>query len=356
MFLKKKTIIAYSTDASLFIHTANGLQKEIKYPTKFISDKTVENKEEFINFLRDQLNSLITASNSILLVLGKGIFFQESIRNDESNQEEKIKKFYESLPLSQNDRLIKSVKTDHKTYIVVTSKHLVNCLESAFGRRKTLKAIVPLSLFTDNVEDTLSEDLIKLILEEEDLYELCNFTSVRMEESAFEDTNSSSEDDSTPPTSVVIHSSSINYGGVFFLLFFIGSILTVVFGGGYYLLQRIEQKDVSSVTYTPSPTPTPSPITLAKEELTMRILNGTGIPQQASKVKKALEEKGYKKIETDNADDTNQEETLVTFSSRISEEAEKEIMDVLESIFSTVVKEKDSNTDLDILIITGSEK
>lgn len=353
--LRKKVIIAYSTDTSLLVYTEKGLQKEIQYPLGFIKDKNLENQKAFINFLGDQLKSFLPSSHSAILVLGKGILFQESIRNDESNKEEKLEKFYESLTLDQDDRLIKSVKTDHKTYIVVTSKYLVNCLESAFGSRKTLKAIVPISLFTDNVENTLSEDLIKLILEEEDLYDLCNFTSVRMEESAFEDTNSS-EDDSTSPTSAVIHSSSINYGGVFFLLFFIVSLLTVVFGGGYYLLQRLEQKDVSSVTHTPSSTPTPTPITLAKEELTIRIFNGTGIPKQASKVKKALEDKGYKKIETDNAEDTNQEETQVTFSSRISEKLKREIMDVLESMFTTVVKEQDNNIDVDALIITGSEK
>ncbi|GIW61399.1 MAG: hypothetical protein KatS3mg089_0251 [Patescibacteria group bacterium] len=358
--LRKKIIIAYSTDRSLLVYTEKVLQKEIQYPLEFIKDRNLENQKAFINFLRDQLNSFITSSQSVILVLGKGVLFQESIRNDERNKEEKLEKFYESLTLDQDDRLVHSVKTDHKTYIVVTSKYLVNCLESAFDSRKNLKAIVPISLFTDNLEDTLSEDIIKLILEEEDLYELCNFTSVKMEKSAFENTNSSSEDYSTSPTSAVIHSSSINYGGVFFLLFFIGSALTVVFGGGYYLLQRSEQKDLSSVTHTPSsiptPTPTPTPITLAKEELKIRILNGTGIPKQASKVQKALEDKGYKKIETDNAEDTNQEETQVTFSSRISEELKREIMEVLESMFTTVVKDQDSNIDADVLIITGSEK
>jgi len=354
--LRKKILIAYSTDRSLLVYTEKGLQKEIQYPLEFIKDKNLENKKAFINFLRDQLNSFLTSSQSVILVLGKGVLFQESIRNDESNKEEKLKKFYESLTLVQDDRLINSVKTDHKTYIVVTSKYLVNCLESALGSRKTLKAIVPISLFTDNPEDTLSEDIIKLILEEEDLYELCNFTSVQMEKPAFEDTNSSSEDDSNSPTSAVIHSSSINYVGVFFLLFFIGSILTVVLGGGYYLLQRAEQKDTSSAIHSLSPTPTPSPITLAKEELTIRILNGTGIPKQAFKVQKALKDKGYKKIETDNSEDTNQEETQVTFSSRISEKLKREIMDVLESMFTTVVKEQDSNIDVDALIITGREK
>lgn len=354
--LRKKIIIAYSTDRSLLVYTEKGLQKEIQYPLEFIKDRNLENQKAFINFLRDQLNSFLTSSQSVILVLGKGVLFQESIRNDERNKEEKLKKFYESLTLDQDDRLVHSVKTDHKTYIVVTSQYLVNCLESAFDSRKTLRAIVPISLYTDKVENTLSEDIIKLILEEEDLYELCNFTSVKMEKSAFEDTNSSSEDDSTSPTSAVIHSSSINYGGVFFLLFFIVSALTVVFGGGYYLLQRSEQKDVSSVTHTPSSTPTPTPITLAKEELKIRILNGTGIPKQASKVQKALEDKGYKKIETDNAEDANQQETQVTFSSRISEKLKREIMEVLESMFTTVVKDQDSNIDADVLIITGSEK
>lgn len=354
--LRKKSIIAYSTDRSLLVYTEKGLQKEIQYPLEFITDKNLDNQEAFINFLRDQLDSFLTSSNSVIIVLGKGVLFQESIRNDENNQEEKLKKFYEAFPLAENNRLVKSVKTDHKTYIVVTRKDLVNCLESTFGSQRNLRAIVPISLFTDNVEDTLSEDMRKLILEEEDLYELCNFTSIKTEEPTFKGTTSSAKDESSSPDSVVIHSSSINYGGVFFLLFFIGSILTVVFGGGYYLLQRAEQKDASSAIHNPSPTPTPPPITLAKEELTIRILNGTGIPKQASNVKKALEDKGYKKIETDNADDTNQEETLVTFSLRISEKQKREIMDVLESMFTTVVKEQDNNIDVDALIVTGSEK
>jgi len=59
---------------------------------------------------------------------------------------------------------------------------------------------------------------------------------------------------------------------------------------------------IPSPSPTPTPTPTPTPMPPNRGDITIQILNGGGVSGAASKMKKLLEDKGYKVGDVSNAD------------------------------------------------------
>ena len=104
----------------------------------------------------------------------------------------------------------------------------------------------------------------------------------------------------------------------------------------------------------PSPTPTPTP-ELNKEELRIKVLNGSGISGKASDVKNALNEAGYQEILTGNADafDYEQTEIQVKESSMDYYDALKEDL----SDYVTLGKPEtlDEDDAADVIIIVGTD-
>lgn len=100
-------------------------------------------------------------------------------------------------------------------------------------------------------------------------------------------------------------------------------VLAVVFlvGGGLIVFLRGPVRLSSFMakptpTPTPAPTPTPTPtVTIARSEITVQILNGGGVAGAASKLKKLLEEKGYKVSGTGNAQAYSYDKTEISVKS-----------------------------------------
>jgi hypothetical protein len=104
-----------------------------------------------------------------------------------------------------------------------------------------------------------------------------------------------------------------------------------------------------------SATPTPAP-EVDKSEVSIEILNGTGIPGEAGFLQTKLKALGYTKIETGNADKQDNEITQVTFSTSLSKTVVDEIMTELESIYEDVNDRTSSTLSVDVQIVTGLRK
>jgi len=93
---------------------------------------------------------------------------------------------------------------------------------------------------------------------------------------------------------------------VFFISSFVVSFLLFIliskFKINFKLPDFIAKKNVVTITPTvvpPTPTPTPN---FKKEEVKIKILNGSGVRGKATEIKEILRKKGYVEILTDNAD------------------------------------------------------
>ena len=74
---------------------------------------------------------------------------------------------------------------------------------------------------------------------------------------------------------------------------------------------------------TPEPTDSPDPAD--RTDISIEVLNGTGIAGEASFLQGKLRTLGYEDVETGNADDQDNETTTVTFSEDVPDEIVEEI-------------------------------
>jgi len=142
------------------------------------------------------------------------------------------------------------------------------------------------------------------------------------------------------------------------IVILIGVILIAILGIVFILKSRGEStetieapEDSLSAPATVTPTPTTSQIN--RDEVSIEILNGTGIAKEASFLQGKLGNLGYTKIETSNSSNQGGTDTIVTFGDDVLEGVVEEIMGELEDIYKKVVKKTSSTISTDIQIVTG---
>lgn len=97
-------------------------------------------------------------------------------------------------------------------------------------------------------------------------------------------------------------------------------VVLIVFGitgWVFYLTNRYSEKTAEEeITLdervTEEPTATPAPIQLEREEITLEILNGSGVAGAAGDAAEIFEALGYENVDTGNADDTEENELYVS--------------------------------------------
>ncbi len=143
-------------------------------------------------------------------------------------------------------------------------------------------------------------------------------------------------------------------------LFFISFILSFVFflllskAGSPNFLKQLVTKPTPTIapTETPSPTPTPS---FKKEDLKIKVLNGSGIAGKAVEVRDILKEKGYQEIVTGNADNFDYEITEIEVKKSKAAAAEMIKNDLKEHTTSFKETTLDESDSADLIIIVGKD-
>lgn len=102
---------------------------------------------------------------------------------------------------------------------------------------------------------------------------------------------------------------------------------------------------------TPAPTKSPEPV--KKSDVSIEILNGTGISGEAKLLSDKLKTLGYSDITAGNAETTNNTETTVTFAKTLSQTVQDEIKKELDSFYKTVNVKTSSTQKSDVVVITG---
>lgn len=112
-----------------------------------------------------------------------------------------------------------------------------------------------------------------------------------------------------------------------------------------------------AATETPAPSPTPDAEPVDKSEISIEVLNGTGVPGEAGYLQGELEDLGFEDITAGNADDQDATETVATYSRELSAEVADEITERLEELYETVrTRRATISGDFDVSITTGTRK
>ena len=140
-----------------------------------------------------------------------------------------------------------------------------------------------------------------------------------------------------------------------FVISFLLFVLISKFGGNFKLPNFLAKKNIATVTPTkapPPPTPTPN---FKKEEVKIKILNGSGVKGKATEIKEILRKKGYVEILTDNADNFDYIVTEIQVKSdkkQLGEMIKDDLKDYVTSPTLTVLDDKEAS---DLVLIFASD-
>lgn len=113
----------------------------------------------------------------------------------------------------------------------------------------------------------------------------------------------------------------------------------------------------ATFTASPSAQPsTPSPIGIQKKDITVKILNGNGLPGDAGRFEKKVNGIGFTNTTTDTADKQGARDTVVKLSSKVTSEFKTEMQTLIEGDYAKVVFGSNPSSGIDIEIITGARK
>ncbi|MFH1971694.1 MAG: LytR C-terminal domain-containing protein [Patescibacteria group bacterium] len=146
------------------------------------------------------------------------------------------------------------------------------------------------------------------------------------------------------------------------LVFIILGVVILV--GGIIFFVTKGKKDTELVSPTPAsegvtistPSSTEAPEAVDKADVAIEVLNGTGIPGEASYLQDKLKVLGYSDIEVGNADEQDQTITTVTFNADLDEANKNEIQTELEKLYKDVTVKTSSSLSVDASIVTGLKK
>jgi len=363
-----KQAVFYLKQQILLVQTQKQILKKVDL-SEFVKDKDVTDYDAFLLYLKDQLKSLSKKVDTGILILGSGLLYQKAAEKGE-NLDPLRKELLESVSFSKESAQEKIIETPTKDYLLLTDKDFYSSLVKALEDVGiTTKAVLPLSLFSDDAEEELSKEEVTSILEKEKLYETGNFLQSTQEkvqivekiEDPIDITEGKLEEDLGKGNGGSLPFETVSTWNTSRLLLILGFLVVLTFFlGGLIYLQQSHQGLLTLTKPTPTPTiaplPTPTPQEVSKSDLSVEVKNGTGTPGQAGTVKSLMEEIGYSDITTGNADTTDYEQTEVVFSAKVSEADQKEVKETLLESFSAVTTSVDKSATSDIVITTGTEK
>lgn len=142
-------------------------------------------------------------------------------------------------------------------------------------------------------------------------------------------------------------------------------VIAAIAGGVWYVLQEPTFDDLGNgeltapqqdLTAQDADSVTPTEMPIDKSEVRIGVFNGTGVAGEAAYLRGILEELDYEDIETDNADESNYQETHVFFSDFITQSLRDELVRELEDIYTVVRVTSGDAGSVDIRIITGPRR
>jgi flagellar basal body-associated protein FliL len=142
--------------------------------------------------------------------------------------------------------------------------------------------------------------------------------------------------------------------------------ILVIGGAAFFVLSGGDNNEVpeptsQSISFVTTPVPTAlatsTPTAANKEDISIQVLNGTGVAGEAGYLKDQLNSADYADVDTANATGANVTVTTMTYNSQTSPAVVSEITQILERIYQQVeTKQSSSSGAYDISVVVGLRK
>ncbi len=348
VFIDRNILYYFGGDAK----TALSLQ----LPPTSVQDMEVINSEELVKGISDFVKANKLKPSSLLYCFSSQNYFQKEIPEKTTPEEiESLRiEFADNVPF--NRVLSKYYMQGKLSKIIALNKDFAFTIKKAFENLSfSTEAIVPAFALYGDQPVTFNSQVGEQLLKHFNSLQQVTFpvhdeepVTVDHEEKEF----TGEKKESNKRLYVLL--------GVFGLLI----LVLILF---YYMMRiRPAQKQMSGQlspstepaqtlpTFTPvpvSPSPTVAP-DVDKEDIIIEILNGSGTPGEADRVKDRLGEAGFTNIITGNAPTQTSEKTSIVFKPSVPRLYRDEVVTMVKSLgFDVITRENDEITN-DILITT----
>lgn len=369
MFSSSKLII-YLRRNTLEVYRQNteGSLGKLEFAPNSAKDEEVINQAKFEESISTFLTKLSLKEKKSLIILSDEVLFAKTIPlSNEQDEAKQAQDFFNEVPFDPQKIAQKTVKTKNGVNLFATNKNLFLAALNALGKRQIdVDAVAPATMFgITQSAAALSKDDLKKIISDSSIIEASDFLSSL---SLKTQPQVSSEAETSTATSTQSSNSFLSLVGV--------AIITLVAVAAFFIYKKpnlaninlnlklptlpfISEKSPTAISSSPSPNQDQSPSPqqeVAKDQLTVQVLNGTGEEGQASLVKESLVRIGFSNIETGNAKSQDFETTTVDFSQKVSTQTRQEIVAELEKTFTEIKMNVGSNQSFDVVITTGTQK
>ncbi len=308
--------------------------------TVLLSGKAVDDLElkDYKNLNKEIVKAIVSNKlnpKKALIVLGEDLLFTKTTNaKTEESRNKIISDFLDEIPFEPNTIVHKNFKTSKGVKIVAANNSVfMGVIKSLEDQKWIIKYVVPESITGKNFD----KETLKTVFRDKKKLSLGNFYTFENKE---------------------IHSGWKIGLGISLTLSLLGVAFYFVANAPDKVIPEeihsIEQpidnvvEEVIEIVEEPK---------IAKADITIQILNGTGLPGQAGKTGKILEELEYEKIELGNAETSDYLDTQLIYTDNIPEDYLEEIGDSLKEIYMGIVEtpaDEDDNINYNIVIITGN--
>lgn len=350
------TLLIVLRASSLEVYNGKTEEKEtLDFPAAIVRKQEILDFEKFNIHIEEFLARNSMKKQHAIMVLASDVVFESSIPKDkEADAKAEEEKLIKKVPGKEEQVVIKKLTDEDKVYLVAANKEYYQSVKYTFEKYGwTIDLVISSTMFDGfEKEKPLEYSDVRQIVENKSALEVGNFLSEKDEISKTRMEKVSQQKES----------SWFSFGNLVLLV-----VIALMCGAGVFSLLYFNIIHVPSqaMNFFASPTPTPTPmptatpapvVMLKKDEIKIKVLNGTGTAGQAGKVKSAMGEIGFSDIQTDNATDQNATDTIVAVSSKVPKDIADEIVKELQKTFSSVKTQDSTDPNFAVVITTGTEK
>ncbi|MFA5025496.1 MAG: hypothetical protein WC503_03255 [Candidatus Shapirobacteria bacterium] len=325
----------------------------LDFPTSIVQDIDVIDTESFNFLLASFVEQSKISPNDILLVVSPDIYYEKNIplSGDPTQRQNQIDLFLQTVPFK--NLIYKDYSLGSQPRLITLNKNFYEPIAKFFEKSAfNIVAIMPLFVLT-HFQLSLTSFLPKEVKEIFQKYKI-------MEPYSFMNT-----EDIDKIMTTEIHRPKEEITKTTIILIVVFCLLFVVLLVYLFVMPRFAKAPSPKIipgnlSSVPSPTsavtdtiPTPTPIYLVEATMRIKVINSSGVTNQAAKIKTSLLSLGYKQIETLSSSRVTASKNQINFSSTVSPESRQRIIKIVEEIAGPSGEiESVTLSDVDVLITT----
>ncbi len=346
IFIDRKGLYYFGGDAKSAL--------SLIFPPTSVQDMEVINGEELSKVVSDFIKANKLKSADILYCFSSQSYFEKVVPEKTPPEEIETLRadFTDNVPF--NKVLSKTYTQGKVTVIIGLNKELAFTLKKVFEAAGfTTEAIVPSFALYGQQTVTFSSQVGAQLMKHSNSLQQVSFP---IKEAEPKNIDQDEKEFSTPQKKSNTR---------LYVLLGVFAALILILVAFYYYMQQKRAPQPTDVTTTitvapvlPSATPTEASPTatlkpeIPKEDIEIRVLNGSGIAGEADRVQDRLAEADFTNVTTGNAPTLDSEKTSIVFRSTVPRAYKDEIVTMIKSLGYEITTRENDELTTDVLITT----